>query len=213
MSQFQLTVDGIDDGGVIPGRFAFCVPAAAGNVAMAPNRNPGVSWTGVPDGTRSLALFVVDASAPTVGDDVNVEGRMVPADLPRGEFSHWVVVDIPADLDSIGEGASSDGVTPHGKHPAAQAFGVEGINDYTGWFAGDPEMEGVYGGYDGPCPPWNDSIVHHYTFYLYALDVETVDLSGAFTLADARAGIDGHVLASDQITGSYTLTPSLLADG
>ena len=47
----------------------------------------------------------------------------------------------------------------------------QGINDYTGWFAGDKDMAGNYFGYDGPCPPWNDEIPHRYVFTLYALDV------------------------------------------
>ena len=43
--------------------------------------------------------------------------------------------------------------------------------DYTGWFADDPQMSGQYFGYDGPFPPFNDSLVHHYVFTLYALNV------------------------------------------
>jgi len=31
-------------------------------------------------------------------------------------------------------------------------------------------MKGTYFGYDGPAPPWNDSVVHHYAFTLYAVD-------------------------------------------
>ncbi|GIS40711.1 MAG: hypothetical protein Ct9H90mP13_05570 [Pseudomonadota bacterium] len=30
----------------------------------------------------------------------------------------------------------------------------QGINDYTKFMAGDPEMQGNYFGYEGPCPPW-----------------------------------------------------------
>jgi Phosphatidylethanolamine-binding protein len=58
----------------------------------------------------------------------------------------------------------------------------QGLNDFTGWFANDPNMKGTYFGYDGPAPPWNDSVVHHYTFTLYAIDVPKlevkVDLTG-----------------------------------
>ena len=210
MSDFKIVVNGVQDGGVIPAAFALCVPAEVGHVAMARNRNPAVSWSGAPEGTRSFALLVVDSDAPTVADDVNVEGRTVPSDLARADFSHWVLVDIPADRDRIAEGESSDGVTPHGKTPTTQVFGVEGINDYTGWFQGDADMEGVYGGYDGPCPPWNDSIVHRYTFTLYALDIPTLGLAGSFTLADALARLDGHILATAALTAVYTLTPSLI---
>ena len=85
----------------------------------------------------------------------------------------------------------------------------QGINDYTGWFADDHDMNGDYFGYDGPCPPWNDSIVHHYAFTLYALDVERVAVDGKFTGPDVLKAIDGHALAKATITGTYTLNPRL----
>lgn len=206
---FTIEVTGFADGGPIPGTFALCVPAAQGHVAMAPNRNPQVRWSGAPDGTQSFAVLCVDPDAPTKPDDVNQEGRTVSASLPRAEFTHWVLVDIPASTTEIAEGADSDGVTAHGKPVGPTALGVRGKNDYTGWFAGDADMEGTYGGYDGPCPPWNDEIPHHYTFTVYALDVASLGLSGEFGLAEARAAIEGHVLASASKTGTYTLNPDL----
>ncbi len=66
-----------------------------------------------------------------------------------------------------------------------------GINSYTGWFASDPQMEGDYFGYDGPCPPWNDSIVHHYIFTLYALDINELDFEGEVTAENVRGGDEG----------------------
>jgi len=70
-------------------------------------------------------------------------------------------------------------------------------------------MEGTYRGYDGPCPPWNDSIVHHYTFTLYALDVESLPVTGNFTAADVRKAMEGHVLAEASLTGTYSLNPDV----
>jgi phosphatidylethanolamine-binding protein (PEBP) family uncharacterized protein len=70
-------------------------------------------------------------------------------------------------------------------------------------------MSGDYFGYDGPCPPWNDSIVHHYVFTLYALDVDRVPVEGKFTGTDALKAIDGHTLAKASVTGTYTLNPRL----
>ena len=81
------------------------------------------------------------------------------------------------------------------------------MNSYTDWFAGDADMGGDYGDYDGCCPPWNDSIIHHYHFTLYALDVATVDLPDQFTGADALAAIKGHVLAEGRRSGTYSLNP------
>jgi phosphatidylethanolamine-binding protein (PEBP) family uncharacterized protein len=31
-----------------------------------------------------------------------------------------------------------------------------------------------YGGYDAPCPPWNDARLHHYHFIVYAIDAPTL---------------------------------------
>ena len=97
----------------------------------------------------------------------------------------------PADAGEFGRG-----FTPRGKPgPQAPHGARQGLNDYTGWFAGNPEMAGNYFGYDGPFPPWNDSLVHHYVFTLYALDVAKCGVSGIFKGTDVLAAIKGHVLA------------------
>ena len=70
-------------------------------------------------------------------------------------------------------------------------------------------MAGDYFGYDGPCPPWNDSIVHHYIFTLYALDIARVPVNGKFTGQQVRDAIRGSILAEAQITGLYTLNPAM----
>jgi Raf kinase inhibitor-like YbhB/YbcL family protein len=70
-------------------------------------------------------------------------------------------------------------------------------------------MAGNYYGYDGPCPPWNDAIVHHYAFTLFALDVARLDVAGTFGGADVRKAMAGHVLAQAAVTGLYTLNPSV----
>lgn len=206
---FEMTVHGFDDGDPVPTTFSFGVPADDGPMALGPNRNPRVTWSGAPEGTKSFALMVVDPLVPSVADDVNVEGKTISADLPRVDFHHWVLVDVPADHSEIAEGEASDGVTAKGKAPGAKPWGVEGINDYTGFMAGDPDMGGTYGGYDGPCPPWNDELVHRYEFRLYALDVESLGLSGDFTGGEAAAAMEGHVLAEASQAGTYTLNPAL----
>lgn len=164
----------------------------------------------MPDGTLSFALICHDPDVPSQPDDVNQEGRTVPADLPRVDFFHWVLVDLAADMREIQEGAFSDGITPRGKGgPLAPNNARQGVNDYTGWFAADRDMNGDYFGYDGPCPPWNDERVHHYVFTLYALDVPSLNLQGSFTGLDALKAMQGHVLAQASLTGTYTLNPDL----
>ena len=199
--------DSFSDGARIPARLALGEPDPDTHVTFAGNRSPHLAWSGLPEGTRSLALIVLDRDVPSVGDDVNQEGRTVPADLPRVPFYHWVLVNIPVSRTSFSEGEFSEGVTAHGKDAAGRDGMQPGVNDYTGWFAGDEDMEGDYFGYDGPCPPWNDSIVHHYEFTLYALDVDRVEVQGAFGGADALAAIEGHVLDKAALMGTYTINP------
>ena len=208
----KLTSDSFKDGAAIPGEFAFAVPDAKNHVALSSNRNPHLAWTDVPKGTESFALIVHDPDVPSKGDDVNQEGREVPASLPRVDFYHWILIDIPRDVRGIEAGSQSDGVTPHGKRgPAASGGMRHGINNYTQWFASDPQMEGDYFGYDGPCPPWNDSIVHHYIFTLYALDINELDFEGEVTAENVRAAMKGHVLGEATLTGTYSLNPKVKA--
>ncbi|MFV9672948.1 MAG: YbhB/YbcL family Raf kinase inhibitor-like protein, partial [Acidimicrobiia bacterium] len=133
----------------------------------------------------------------------------VPEDLPRSDFFHWVLLELSSEVTEIGTAACSEGVTAQGKGSESPFGCRQGVNDYTSWFAGDPDMEGNYHGYDGPCPPWNDSLIHHYVFTVFALDAFSFDLPGVFGGADARAAMEGHVLASAALTGTYTLNPRL----
>jgi Raf kinase inhibitor-like YbhB/YbcL family protein len=204
----QLHTTAFPDNGVIPGECAFAVIDPATHVRLSSNRNPDFAWTGAPAGTRSFALLCHDPDVPSRGDDVNKEGRTVPSSLPRVDFFHWALIDIPPATSSIARGSHSDGVTARGKPgPHAPREGRHGINDYTAWFAGDQAMGGDYYGYDGPCPPWNDEIPHRYVFTLFALDVPELAVPDRFTGEDARRAMDGHVLARASVTGRYTLNP------
>jgi len=206
----QLTSSAFTDGGRIPGALAFAVIDPVTHIKLSENMNPDLRWEDVPAGTKSLALLCHDPDVPSRGDDVNQEGRTVPASLPRVDFFHWVLVDLEPATAPIARGEFSRGVTPHGKPgPDAPRGARQGINDYTGWFAGDTDMAGNYYGYDGPCPPWNDELMHHYVFTLYALDLPRLELGATFSGPVARQAMDGHILAQATLTGIYTLNPSL----
>lgn len=97
---------------------------------------------------------------------------------PKRTFVHWVVADIPATTTSLRE-ASSGRSMPAGA--------VEGKND-----ANDV-------GYSGPHPPVGR---HRYFFKLYALDQAT-RLTEGHTKADLLRAIEGHVLATAQLIGTY----------
>lgn len=209
----DLRSDSFPTNGPIPGEFALCVPAEEpeDHVSFAANRNPHLAWSGAPEGTKSFAIICRDPDAPAVDDDVNKDGRMVSFRVPRVDFCHWVLVDLPATLTEIVAGSHSEGVTPHGKDPGAApgGQGVQGVNDYTAWFEDDDDMKGEYAGYDGPCPPWNDERLHHYHFTIYALDIETLGLSGSFDGTAALEAIEGHVLDLAELVGTYTLNPKV----
>ena len=195
-------------GSAIPAQFAFCKHDAASHITLSQNTNPDFSWSDAPSGTQSFSLVCPDPDVPSKGDDVNTEGRSISASLPRVDYFHWVLVDLPRATASIARGAHSDTVAPRGKAgPAAPGGGRHGLNDYTGWFANDSQMSGDYFGYDGPCPPWNDELIHRYVFTLYALDVLRLEVPARFSGTDARNAMRGHVLAEATVTGRYTLNP------
>jgi hypothetical protein len=198
------------DGQPIPAEYAFCKPDAKTHCTFGANRNPQLAWRDVPAGAKSLVLICHDRDVPSKPDDVNQEGREIPASLPRVDFFHWVLVDLDPQSAPIAAGEFSSSVTPRGKSgPAGPRGSRQGINDYTAWFAGDKDMAGNYFGYDGPCPPWNDSIQHRYVYTLYALDVDRCPVKGNFGGADVRKAIAGHVLAEAKLTGIYTLNPKV----
>jgi len=210
----QLRSDSFKDGGAIPARYAFGKPHPETHVQLSDNVNPHLAWADVPAGTRSFVLVCHDVDVPTKPDDVNKEGVTVPADLPRADFYHWVLVDLAAERSSIQEGEFGAGVTPKGKAGPEGPQGTrQGLNNYTQWFEGDPGMAGDYFGFDGPGPPWNDELVHHYHFTLYALDLETCPVEGRFTGPDVLKAIEGHVLGQASIVGTYAIYPEARVKG
>jgi phosphatidylethanolamine-binding protein (PEBP) family uncharacterized protein len=164
----QLTSTSFADNARIPDHCAFGNPDPAEHMRLGANRNPQLSWSGVPE------------------------------------------VDIAPLDSSIAAGSCSDGVTTRGKKtPPGPENTRQGINDYTGFMAGDADMGGEYFGYDGPCPPWNDERLHHYHFILYATDLVTCPVQEAFTATDVKRAIDSHILAEARLVGTYSLNPEV----
>lgn len=206
----RLTSSAFDDNQPIPAEYAFGAIDPVQHVVLSANKNPPLAWSELPPGSQSLVLICHDPDVPTKPDDVNQEGRVVPANLPRTDFYHWVLVDLPPEPARIAAGEFSSGVSAKGKPGPAGPRGTrQGINNYTDWFAGDADMGGKYFGYDGPCPPWNDTLVHHYIFTLYALDLARCPLEGEFTGPDVLKAIAGHVLGKTSLTGTYSLNPNV----
>lgn len=197
--------DSFTAGQPMPAEFAMGAAAGLGG-----NRNPHLAWDEVPAGTASFALLCIDPDAPSDAGVAGKPGYEIPVDFVRAQFVHWVMADIPADVRSIEAGSCSDGITVHGKTaPAGPAGARQGLNDYTGWFAGNAEMGGDYFGYDGPYPPPNDLRPHRYFFRLFALDVPALDLPPRFGAGEVLRAMQGHVLAEAALYGIYSLNPSI----
>ena len=194
----------------IPARCAFAEQDPDEHIRLSENRNPQLSWSAIPAEAGSLVLICTDPDVPSSMEDFNQEGRTISASLPRVDFIHWVMVDIPPKDGGVAEGECSDGVVPGGKDDPAGPVGArQGLNDYTGFFAGDQDMAGDYIGYEGPCPPWNDEILHHYHFRLFATDLDACPVEGKFNAAEVLAAIDGHVLEVAELVGTYSLNPDV----
>lgn len=201
----QLSSRDIQPGQPLDPKLAFGRPDGQGGMQLSDNLNPHLAWRDAPAGTASYVLLCVDPDVPAVADDVNQAGVVLPESMPRTRFYHWVMANIPAGVNEISSGSCSKGVTVGGKRqPAGPAGSVQGLNHYTQFLAGS-EMAGEYYGYDGPCPPWNDERLHHYHFVVYALDLAQLPLPEQFTAEDALVAMEGHVMASAELMGTYTL--------
>ena len=124
-----------------------------------------LQWEGVPETARSLALIVDDPDAPD-------------PDAPKMVWVHWVVCNIPPDLNGLAEHITSE-TCPPGV--------IEGINDWQ------------RPGYGGPCPPIGR---HRYFHKLYALDTVLEGLQQP-TKADVEAAMQGHILAQAELVGTF----------
>ncbi len=99
---------------------------------------------------------------------------------PDGNFTHWVVFNIPASATSIDEG---------------ELIGVQGANT-----RGESR-------YTGPCPPPEyEPSTHRYFFMLYALDV-MLNLSEGATKDEVLEALDGHVIETAELMGVYSKNP------
>ena len=210
--ELKVSVDTFSRVKMIPDKYAFCNPAKEGHTRPGADVSPRISWSPGPKGTMSYAIIAADNDVPSVRTDMNQEGKTVSASIPRVTFYHWVLVDIPAKVRHLATGADSSARTVGGKPQSPSKAGLRGLNTYTVVFASNETMKGQYFGYDGPCPPWNDEIPHHYHFTVYALSVASLGLSGPFAGADAAKAMEGKVLAQGEAVGVYAQNPAVIAE-
>ena len=107
----QLTSTSFANGRPILAEFAFCAIDAKTHTTLSLNRNPHFAWSDAPAVSKSFARICHDSDVPSKGVDVNQEGRSVPTALPRVDFFHWVLIDIPASVSNMAAGEFSSSVT------------------------------------------------------------------------------------------------------
>ncbi len=122
------------------------------------NVNPPLNIMAVPSGTKSLALVLHDP------------------DAPPGDYTHWVLWDIPTSTETISVNSLPVGV-------------VQGVNS-----AGE-------NAYMGPCPPRGTGI-HRYKFELYALD-KTLSLPKNSGREQLEKAMKNHVIGHNTLTGVF----------
>jgi phosphatidylethanolamine-binding protein (PEBP) family uncharacterized protein len=118
-----VSVDSFKNGGMMDNKFAFCVPSAQGHTTGGPNLSPSISWSKGPRGTKSYAIILYDTDSPAEQrEKMDKEGMTLTA-VPRRNFYHWVLVDIPANLVFLKEGADSNArrFTASRRHPRPPA--------------------------------------------------------------------------------------------
>lgn len=131
------------------------------------NISPALDWSGSPTDTASFALIMDD---------------------PDAAYTHWVVYNLPGDLNGLPEAVPKDEELANGGLQGK--IGSGGIGYPTGYF--------------GPCPP-QDSL-HHYRFTLYALDA-SLDLAAGASKDEVMQVMPGHILAQGQLIGVYQRQP------
>ena len=149
-------------GPVVPRAHVFNASGCDGD-----NVSPELIWHNPPVGTKSFAVTVYDPDAPT-----------------GSGWWHWVVFNIPANVDSLSLNAGQEGGAglPRGA--------VQSLNDYG------------FKGYGGPCPPEGDR-PHRYIFTVYALSVPKIDLDDTSMPASVGFCIQANKLAEAKITKKY----------
>ena len=152
----EISSKAFKDGEKIP--IQYVMPGAGGKNISVP-----LSWTGVPPGTKSFALSMVD-----------------PHPVAQN-WVHWLVINIPANVTSLEEGASRKKMPP-----------------------GSAELKNSFGdiGYGGPQPPKGTGD-HPYVFTLYALSVEKLDLGPNTSLSGFKKALEGKASGSATLTGKY----------
>ena len=199
-ADLTVQLEGVDADGRFDPRHAFCIAAPEG-AAMGQNISPALRWSGAPAATRSFVIIAHDPDVPAeYAEKANRPGVLLDAAAPRVTAHHWVLADIPATVTALAEGVEGSQSAPERKPVGPVAHGTRHANDFGGFFG-----DGAHGGWDGPCPPWNDALPHRYVVTVHALAVDRLDLPAEADAAAVTAAMTGAVLASGSAVATYSL--------
>lgn len=152
IAEMTLSSTDITPGGPVP--TAHIYPRCGGR-----NISPQLSWGGAPHNAGSFVLTMVDI------------------DVKPSQWSHWIVIGLPANVNSLPQGVAS---LPGGARALVSNFGDAA--------------------YAGPCPP-NGTGVHHYRFTVWALPTATVTLADDEKATELIAELSRRALDHASITG------------
>jgi Raf kinase inhibitor-like YbhB/YbcL family protein len=127
----------------------------------------------------------------TIPSDHGCDGSDVSPPLawsgaPDGTAAFAIIVDDP-DARGFVHWLAADIPGDRTSLDEGEVGGTQGRNDFG------------RSGYGGPCPP---SGSHRYVFTVHALS-ETLRLSAGFSADELRAAMEGRILASGQLSGTY----------
>tara|TARA_Y100001960_G_C14280104_1_gene636440 strand:+ start:97 stop:624 length:528 start_codon:yes stop_codon:yes gene_type:complete len=143
--------------------------------------SPALEWEGVPEGTKSFAISILDPDVPK------------EFELDRS-FVHWLVYDIPPQISNLVEAASMSHYMP---------FGAKELNsDYV-----NLGIEGYQRGYAGPWPP---DRAHRYVFTVYALMTSSLNIKPEADLADFAKAVLPVTIDQASFTAIYGPAKSAL---
>ena len=158
-TSFRLTSPDIQEGHFMAKSFEF-----NGFGCDGPNLSPALTWENAPVGTQSFAITVYDPDAPT-----------------GSGFWHWLVVDIPASVTSLAQGAGN-GDLPAGSRSFTNDYGIKEFG--------------------GACPPQGHGM-HRYQFTVWALPEPTLGVSDGASAAVVGFMLNATALGKATLTATY----------
>ncbi len=140
-----------DEGAMIPEKYT------CDNIDI----SPPLKWSSIPEGTKTFAIICDDP------------------DAPMGTWVHWVIYNLPADINELSENIPPSEILTNGAKQGRNDFGKIG--------------------YGGPCPPGG---THRYYFKVYALSKELMVESG-ITKSELLKAMEGYILSEGKLMGRY----------